>query len=242
MVCGRSRRAQMTRGGQGGMGRVDVRDRRDQRTPGRINWPSPRTHSPTVTGAEGPSVRGPVRVAYSRRPLIDCTIPMPHARLLGRHEETRQEIVRLLMWRRVGLKARASTRRNRAVIRTICETSVTNCDRFRNSICDTSARASASPPRIDGSTPKPHALYNSSPEMTSFNCLTLPSPLSGAIGNVKASHTRRGSTRRTQPIDSHVSLAAMTRYNSKSSGERSWSTGISSLILRHETARVHCVI
>ena len=58
---------------------------------------------------------------------------------------------------------------------------VTNSDSGRKTICDTSARASASPPRIDGSTPKPHALYNSSPEMTSFNCLTLPSPLSGAI-------------------------------------------------------------
>ena len=35
----------MTRLGQGVMERVSVRDRRDQRTPGSINWPSPRTHT-----------------------------------------------------------------------------------------------------------------------------------------------------------------------------------------------------
>ena len=51
----------------------------------------------------------------------------------------------------------------------------------------------------------------------------------------KASHTRRGSVRRTQPIVSQVSWAAMVQHNLTSSGERSaWSAGISSLILRHD--------
>jgi hypothetical protein len=115
------------------MERVDVRDRRDQRTPGRMNWPSPRTHSRSL--------------------LIEWPIPSQHALPLGSQEETRQEIVRLLMCRRVCLKARADTGRRRAVIiRNLHITvtfDVTNCDGGRRTICETSARARSSPPLIN---------------------------------------------------------------------------------------------
>ena len=79
----------------GSTGRVDDRDRRDQRR----------------TSCEGTSAR-----AYARRALINCTIPMPYALHLGLREETSQEIVRFLTCRRVCLKARANTGRKRTVI------------------------------------------------------------------------------------------------------------------------------
>jgi hypothetical protein len=137
-------------------GRVDVRNRLDQGTPCRIDGPSPRI--------------------YSRFLRIDDTLPMPYALYLGLQEETSQEIIRLLMCRRVCLKAGANTGRKRAVIirnlhitvpfhstngdrgrRPIGDTSGTNCDWGRKTINETSA-ARSSPPLIDGSTPKPHVL------------------------------------------------------------------------------------
>ena len=101
----------------GSTGRVDDRDRRDQRR----------------TSCEETSAR-----AYARRPLINCTIPMPYALHLGLQEETRQEVVRLLMCRRVCLKAGATTGRKWAVIIRNIHITVTfhspDCDRGRRTI------------------------------------------------------------------------------------------------------------
>jgi hypothetical protein len=72
------------------MERCGVRNRRNQSTSGSI---------------DGPSLK-----ARARLPRNDCPIPSQHALPLGSQEETRQEIVRLLMRWRVGPRTHARPR------------------------------------------------------------------------------------------------------------------------------------